>query len=67
MKQAIFNAYAEDQELNSIRALSLRFGISLKRVEAIIRLKALEFKWRKVRGNIGSYPLPLLSDEIHTS
>ncbi|KAG8862906.1 hypothetical protein FRB96_000324 [Tulasnella sp. 330] len=46
-RQIIFDAHAEDQNLNSIRVLSERFGISLKRVEAIIRLKALEFEWKQ--------------------
>ncbi|KAG8994285.1 hypothetical protein FRB94_008399 [Tulasnella sp. JGI-2019a] len=46
-RQTIFDAHAANPELNSVRALSERFGISLKRIEAIIRLKALEFKWKQ--------------------
>ena len=34
---------------SSLRELSYRFGISLARVDAILRLKGLEEHWRKVR------------------
>ena len=34
---------------NNVRALSQRFGLSLKRVDAILRLKGLEAHWEEVR------------------
>ncbi|KAG8903307.1 hypothetical protein FRB99_003466 [Tulasnella sp. 403] len=46
LRQAIFDAHVRNPELNSVRELSQRFGLSLKRVEAIIRLKGLEVKWK---------------------
>jgi len=47
LRQVIFDAHVSNPELNSVRALSQRFGMSLKRIEAIVRLKALEFKWKQ--------------------
>lgn len=44
----IFNLHVSDPEKNSIRELSQRFGLGLKRVEAIIRLKGEEVKWQMV-------------------
>jgi hypothetical protein len=38
-----------DPETNSVRALSQKYHISLKRVEAILRLKGLEEAYVKVR------------------
>jgi hypothetical protein len=37
-----------DPEANSVRELSQRYHISLKRVDAILRLKGLEAHWKKV-------------------
>ena len=36
-------------EGNSVRALAERYGLSIKRVDAILRLKGLEEHWKKVR------------------
>lgn len=38
-----------DPEMNNVRALAARHGISIKRVDAILRLKGLEESWKKVR------------------
>jgi hypothetical protein len=38
----------EDPVNNSERALAARFHISIKRVDAILRLKGLELDWMKV-------------------
>ncbi|KDQ14462.1 hypothetical protein BOTBODRAFT_187821 [Botryobasidium botryosum FD-172 SS1] len=46
VRKAIYNAHLVNPELNSVRALSQRYGISLKRVEAILRLKQLEETWK---------------------
>ncbi|KIO21404.1 hypothetical protein M407DRAFT_245489 [Tulasnella calospora MUT 4182] len=45
-RQMLFNLHVSDPEKNSIRELSQRFGLSLKRVEAVIRLKGEEVKWQ---------------------
>lgn len=37
-----------DPELNSIRRLATRHSISIKRVDAILRLKGMEESWKKV-------------------
>ncbi|KDQ63174.1 hypothetical protein JAAARDRAFT_29182 [Jaapia argillacea MUCL 33604] len=39
--------HMEDPEKHSVRALSQKFGLSLKRVDAILRLKGLEAHWQK--------------------
>jgi hypothetical protein len=47
VRDAIFFSHSVDPEKNDVRALSARFGISIKRIEAIIRLKSLEEVHRK--------------------
>lgn len=42
---------------NNPRALSIRHGISTKRVEAIIRLKSHEYKWKQVSPSSSAIPL----------
>lgn len=48
LRQALFNLHVSDPEKHSIRELSQRFGLGLKRVEAVIRLKGEEVKWQMV-------------------
>ena len=48
VKTKIYYEYTYDPQANSIRALSNRYGISIKRIDAIIRLKQLEEQWTKV-------------------
>lgn len=38
-----------DPEVNNVRALAAQHGISIKRADAILRLKGLEAAWKKVR------------------
>jgi hypothetical protein len=40
--------HAADPANNNARTLSEQFGLSIKRVEAILRLKTLEEMWKKV-------------------
>ena len=37
-----------DPKLNSVRSLAARHSISIKRVDAILRLKGMEESWKKV-------------------
>ncbi|KAG8908061.1 hypothetical protein FRC01_007507, partial [Tulasnella sp. 417] len=46
LREMLFNLHVSDPEKNSVRELSQRFGLSLKRVEAVIRLKGEEVKWQ---------------------
>ena len=48
-RSRIYADYMADPETNNIRALSQRYHLSLKRVEAILRLKGLEAAFVKVR------------------
>ena len=43
---------------NDSHTLSTRYGIAVKRIEAIIRLKDLEEQWRKVRETSVTVTLP---------
>lgn len=47
MKTRMYEEYMSNPETYNIRELSERYGISLKRVDAILRLKGLEEHWRK--------------------
>lgn len=38
----------EDPTDNDVRTLSERFGLSIKRIDAILRLKGLEAHWKEV-------------------
>jgi predicted xylose isomerase-like sugar epimerase len=48
-RQQIFDQFIFDPKVNNVRALAARNGISIKRVDAILRLKGLEASWKKVR------------------
>jgi len=47
-REAMYRAYMSDPVKNDVRALSQRYNLSIKRVDAILRLKGLERAWRKV-------------------
>lgn len=49
LRTLIFTQYMANPEGNSVRALAERYGLSIKRVDAILRLKGLEEYWKKVR------------------
>ncbi|KAF5375258.1 hypothetical protein D9758_000532 [Tetrapyrgos nigripes] len=48
-REHMYKLYMLDPTANSVRALSERFHLSLKRVDAILRLKGMEHAWKKVR------------------
>ncbi|KLO14211.1 hypothetical protein SCHPADRAFT_903526 [Schizopora paradoxa] len=47
LKDRIYNLYMHNPKTYNIRHLSRTFGISLKRVDAVLRLKGLENSWDK--------------------
>ena len=47
--QHIYDRSMLDLEVNNVRALAVRNGISTKRVDATLWLKGLEASWEKVR------------------
>ncbi len=54
VRQKIYIEFMGDPNKNSVRVLSQRYHLSLKRVDAILRLKGLEHAWYKV--NIDNSP-----------
>lgn len=48
VRQKIYNEFMADPKKNNVRALSQRYHLSLKRIDAILRLKGLEHAWYKV-------------------
>lgn len=48
LKTKIYLEHLFDPEKNNIRVLSARHSVSIKRVDAIIRLKRLEEQWQEV-------------------
>lgn len=46
-RQHIFDHFMVDPKANTVRALATRHGISIKRVDAILRLKGLEASWKE--------------------
>ncbi|TFY71175.1 hypothetical protein EVG20_g1822 [Dentipellis fragilis] len=47
LRTALYNLYMDDPEANSVRELAGRYHLSIKRVDAILRLKGLEAHWIK--------------------
>lgn len=45
-KKAIWDLHRNDTD-NTVRALSSKFGITMERIHAILRLQALEVEWTK--------------------
>ena len=56
LRTKIYQEFMRDPKENSVRALSQTYHISLKRVDAILRLKGLENAWVKVRCLSSSTP-----------
>ncbi|KAG2367690.1 eukaryotic mitochondrial regulator protein-domain-containing protein [Suillus spraguei] len=47
LRTHIYFSYMADPEANSVRALAARHHLSIKRIDAILRLKGLEGSWKK--------------------
>ncbi|KAG1857602.1 eukaryotic mitochondrial regulator protein-domain-containing protein [Suillus tomentosus] len=47
LRTHIYFSYMADPEANSVRALAARHHLSIKRIDAILRLKGLEQSWKK--------------------
>ncbi|KAI0962384.1 hypothetical protein AcW1_001220 [Taiwanofungus camphoratus] len=56
LRTIIYNEYMSNPAVYTVRKLSERHSISLKRVDAILRLKGLEEHWKKVKGSYW-YPI----------
>lgn len=52
LRTTIYNAYMSDPAVYTVRKLSELYNISIRRVDAILRLKGLEAYWKKVRSNL---------------
>ena len=48
LRRTIYDSYVANPVANDHHALSTRYGVSVRRIEAIIRLKQLEVQWDKV-------------------
>ena len=48
LRTRLYRAYMIDPKLNSVRTLANRYNTSIKRVDAILRLKGMEEAWKKV-------------------
>jgi Eukaryotic mitochondrial regulator protein len=49
LKSHIYDLYMANPTTNGVRSIAARYGMSIKRVDAILRLKGLEKDWEKVR------------------
>ncbi|KAF8507981.1 eukaryotic mitochondrial regulator protein-domain-containing protein [Hysterangium stoloniferum] len=47
VRSAVYEMYVSNPARNNTHAVSTRYGISIKRIEAIIKLKSLEAQWKK--------------------
>lgn len=48
IRNAVYREYMHDPVNNNVRVLAQRYHLSLKRVDAILRLKGLEDSWKQV-------------------
>ncbi|KAI0673723.1 eukaryotic mitochondrial regulator protein-domain-containing protein [Trametes maxima] len=53
-RTAIWNDYMLDPVKSNVRVLAQRYGLSIARVDAILRLKGLEAHWKKVTLTLSS-------------
>lgn len=44
----IYRAFQQDPQKFSVRTLAQLHGVSMKRIDAVLRLKGMEDAWRKV-------------------
>lgn len=58
-REEIYKRYMSNPEKYNIRVLSGAYGISFKRIDAILRLKGLERNWEKVRTIVPNVLCPL--------
>ncbi|EGN93182.1 hypothetical protein SERLA73DRAFT_146090 [Serpula lacrymans var. lacrymans S7.3] len=47
LRTLIYRQYMADPKMNSVRALATQYHLSIKRVDAILRLKGMEAHWAK--------------------
>ncbi|PPR06602.1 hypothetical protein CVT24_001787 [Panaeolus cyanescens] len=69
-KQLMYDLFMADPMKNRVRRLAKQFNISLKRVDAILRLKGLENDWKKgiqVQTGFQSKMDHLLAAQTHTA
>jgi hypothetical protein len=59
LRNTLYQSFMANPEANSVRSLASRYHLSIKRVDAILRLKGLEESWIKV-----CPPLPSFSGQI---
>lgn len=52
LRESIWEEFVEDPHTNNLRTLSEKHGLSLKRIDAILRLKGLESAWKEVSPNL---------------
>ena len=48
LRNTLYQSFMANPEANSVRNLAGRYHLSIKRVDAILRLKGLEESWTKV-------------------
>ena len=54
-KEAIYERYMSDPQKYNIRVLSAAYGVSMKRIDAILRLKGMEKSWIEVSDDSVTY------------
>jgi hypothetical protein len=68
LRTKMYKEYMQNPQENNVRVLSQRYHLSLKRVDAILRLKGQEEEWLKVRFcfrspiRVVDYSMPLHDD-----
>jgi hypothetical protein len=61
LRSTLYKSFMADPEAHSVRSLASRYHLSIKRVDAILRLKGLEESWIKVCPALPSFSSQILA------
>lgn len=61
LRNTLYKSFMANPNANSVRSLASRYHLSIKRVDAILRLKGLEESWIKVCLPLPSFPSQILA------
>ena len=64
LRKTLYQSFMANPNANSVRNLASRYHLSIKRVDAILRLKGLEENWIKVRLLFLGSPAKFWQDDV---
>jgi hypothetical protein len=65
LRNTLYQTFMDNPKANSVRSLAGRYHLSIKRVDAILRLKGLEESWIKVCLSFLASLAKFWQDDVH--